>query len=75
MIYKLLHWLFGWDYIHWENSADSGIARVRVDHNRSVYYWRYGNTKIADSITDAKKFLWLTCEPEKYLQSKPGTDE
>ena len=27
-MYKIYKYLFGWDYIHWKNSADYGIARV-----------------------------------------------
>jgi hypothetical protein len=67
MIYQACHWLFGWDYIAWKNSAASGIARVRVDNNGNVFYWRYKNTKVADPIRRAQDFLWLTCPAEKYL--------
>ena len=70
MIYKLLHKLFGWDYIAWRNSADSDIARVRVTPMGEVYYWRYKLTKIADVITDPKKVMWLTCHSDKYFKVK-----
>lgn len=33
MMYKLLNKLFGWDYIQWKNTVDSGIARIHVDGN------------------------------------------
>lgn len=67
MIWKLCNFLFGWDYIVWHNSADQGIARVRVDHNGNLYYWRYKSSKIADPITKVGNHLWLTCSPEKYF--------
>jgi len=65
-MWKLLNYLFGWDYITWKNSADQGIARVHVDKNRNVFYWRYKGSKLPDPIASATKHLWLTCSPEKY---------
>lgn len=66
MIYRLLHWLFGWDYVQWRNSADAGVARVRVDGVGRVFYWRYSVIKVADVISDPSRVLWLTCSPRKY---------
>jgi len=65
-MYKICKWLFGWDYITWENSADQGIARVHRDKNGNLFYWRYKATSVADPIISAKNHLWLTCSPEKY---------
>jgi len=65
MLYKILHKIFGWDYIYWKNTADEGIARVHVI-NDGVFYWRYKNTKILDEITDIDRVVWLTCSPLKY---------
>jgi len=65
-MWKILNFLFGWDYIAWKNTADSGIARIRRDQNGNLFYWRYKATKVADPITKARDFLWLTCPPEKY---------
>ena len=70
-MYQLLHWLFGWDYIQWRNSADRGIARVRLDGAGRVWYWRYRNLALADEIRDAKQVLWLTCSPDKYIKPAP----
>ena len=67
MIYKLLHKLFGWDYIAWENTADNGIARVFKDENNCVYYWRYKGIKVADRILSKDQVIWLTCNPDKFL--------
>ena len=67
MIWKLLHKLFGWDYIVWENSADSGIARVYVDRMNRVFYWRYRSTKVLDVIKKPEQVIWLTCSPIKYF--------
>lgn len=40
-MYKLKHKLFGWDYIIWNNDADSGIARVITLKDGKIGYWRY----------------------------------
>ncbi len=65
MLYKILHKVFGWDYIYWENSADNGVARVHIINN-GVFYWRYKNTQVLDEINDITQVLWLTCSPNKY---------
>jgi len=67
MIYKILHLLFGWDYIQWENSADEGIARVFVEGSGRVVYWRYRTTKVMDEIREPEQVKWLTCSPGKYF--------
>lgn len=66
-MYKILHWLFGWDYIAWENSWDEGIAKVHVSANGRVWYWRYRNIAVWDEIKASDQVLWLTCHPDKYL--------
>lgn len=68
-MYRLLHWLFGWDYIQWRNTADQGIARVRVDGRGVVWYWRYRLICAADRITSADQVLWMTCSPDKYMKA------
>ena len=70
MIYKILHRLFGWDYIQWTNCVHSGVARVHVDGMGRVWYWRYRSIKVADCITYPEKVLWLTCKPSKYFADK-----
>lgn len=69
-MWKLLHRLFGLDYIQWSNSCDSGIARVYIDHNHRVYYWRYKSISIADEIKQSNQVLWLTCSPSKYMRNE-----
>lgn len=66
MIYKLLHWIFGWDYIYWSNFAAQGIARVHTTGGK-VWYWRYKNTKVLDVIRTRDQVVWLTCPAEAYL--------
>lgn len=66
-MYRLLHWLFGWDYIVWRNDWHSGISRVQIDGMGRVWYWRYRSTALADTITDPSTVMWLTCEPRKYF--------
>lgn len=67
MIYKILHKVFGWDYVYWRNTVDSGIARVHLTHNGVPFYWRYKTIKLADKITYRNQVMWLTCSPYKYL--------
>lgn len=64
--YKILNYLFGWDYVLWNNSADTGIARVRILPDGKVFYWRYISTNVFDEIKSADQVFWLTCLPEKY---------
>lgn len=70
-MWKILHRLFGWDYIYWENSAASGVARVHVDARGDAYYWRYNykSTKVLDPIPPmpGTRVRWLTCKPDKYM--------
>lgn len=64
----LLHRTFGWDYIAWRNTVDSGIARIHLDQQGRPFYWRYKITKVIDRL-DALKctdIVWLTCKPSKY---------
>lgn len=68
-MYKLWHKLFGWDYIHWENSADSGIARVHKNDDGVVWYWRYKSTRCIAVIPKVfYGIVWLTCSASKYLK-------
>jgi hypothetical protein len=68
-MWKLIHWIFGYDYIYWANTADNGIARVCVDSLGNPYYFRYRMTGLIDKITDPDKVMWLTCHPDKYAPS------
>ena len=65
MIYKILHYLFGWDYVYWKYSYN-GISRIHFDAEGKIYIWKYG--EIAH-IENKKDFVWLTCKPEKYLKA------
>jgi len=67
-MYKLLHFLFGWDYIYWKNSADRGIARVFLTRDGRCCYYRYKSVGLIDEIKSPAQVLWLTCPPENYIQ-------
>jgi len=69
-MWKLFNYLFGWDYIQWANSIDSGVARIHIDGAGRVWYWRYKTTKLIDVVKESEQVIWLTCSPEKYLQPK-----
>ena len=74
-MYKLWHFLFGWDYIYWQNSVANGIARVHKTPDGQPYYYRYKLTKLIDIIPSPsvkqpwynKPVMWLTCSPSKYF--------
>jgi hypothetical protein len=65
-MYKIKHLLFGWDYIHWENWMDSGIAKVHKMPDGKIVYWRYSITGSLSIIKNADDVTWLTCHPAKY---------
>lgn len=75
-MYKILNFLFGWDYVAWANSADHGIARVYRNEDGQVYYFRYRITNVIDFCTKENLnrdrygtpyLLFLTCHSDKYL--------
>lgn len=68
-MYKLFNWLFGWDYIHWQNYCDASISRVRIDGNGNSYFFRYGKY-ITYLDKPSERITWLTCNQYKYLKLK-----
>ena len=71
-MYKLLNYLFGWDYIAWDNSVARGVARVFTTPDGNVCYWRYKSIKVIDIINKPNEVIWLTCPPSKYFGNKNG---
>lgn len=72
-MYRFYNWLFGWDYIHWTNSAHSGIARLRSDAQGNPFYFMYGMSKYLKPITKPEQVVWLTCLPSKYAPTQENT--
>ena len=70
-MYKVLHYLFGWDYIYWQTDFSNGIARVFISHDWQVFYWkdRFLDSRIT-SINNPDEVLWLTCTPGNYFYNK-----
>ena len=70
-MYKILNWLFGWDYIAWDYCTlsvdDSGIARVYINPDGDVWYWKYKRLGHHNIITSKDDVLWLTCSSDKYM--------
>ena len=58
----IFNYLFGWDYIGWQNSADQGIARVRMDYEGNPYYFRYTCSSIIDKIETPEQVV-------RYIQT------
>lgn len=71
-MYKILNYLFGWDYISWNNSADQGIALVHVTEDGDIYYWRYKTINLLDKILKPDQVIWLTCHSSKYFPQPTG---
>lgn len=66
-MWRIFNFLFGWDYIVWENSADQGVARVHKSPDGVVWYWRYRLINVVDKIKTPDQVTWLTCKSSKYL--------
>ena len=68
-MYKILHKLFGWDYIHWKDAINAfGIARIHTDAEGNPYFWKYKNINCLVCLKDTyHRIVWLTCKREKYL--------
>jgi hypothetical protein len=67
-MWKLWNKLFGFDYILWRNTADTGIARVYGAADGRCWYVRYAITGVIDEVLKKEQVIWLTCKPEKYLK-------
>lgn len=65
-MYKIMNFLFGYDYIQWENCADQGVARVFKLSSGKIVYWRYKSTSTMDEIKNSNQVNWLTCHPSKF---------
>ena len=73
-----MNYIFGWDYILWENSLYTGISRVRKLPNGDIYFLTYGNPTLLNNITTGKGngevvTEWLTCDKSKYLPTENNT--
>lgn len=66
-MYKLLNKIFGWDYIYWANTADSGVSRVYKNADGVAYYYRYRSIALIDIIYSKTQVIFLTCSSSKYL--------
>ena len=67
-MYKLLHLVFGWDYIHWGGSANYGVSRVFYAGDGTPIYWKSKSSRRLGRIQTTADVTWLTCTPEKYLK-------
>lgn len=66
-MYKLKHWLFGWDYIKIRYPiSGSGISRVRKLSGGTLGFRMYDGVCLSGEIKYASQVFWLTCNPSKY---------
>lgn len=66
MLYRLKHYLFGWDYVAWRLSPGYGVARVRSNPAGHAFY-KAGFLGPWVRIVDPNHCIWLTCHPDKYM--------
>ena len=75
-MYKILNWLFGWDYVFWKNVWTWGISRVNTSKAGMLWYWTDDLLdKEATELFDPTEVIWLTCHPSKYFKLENKTDE
>ena len=73
-MWRILNFIFGWDYVLWTTRYNYGISRVFVDHACNAYCFMkynhpsFGREKGVAKIDGANKFIWLTCHHTKYLK-------
>lgn len=67
-MYRLWHYLFGWDYVHWSTPFNNGVARIHTAYEGRIFYWRYKTNDILDVITSPSQVTWLTCPPSNYFK-------
>lgn len=68
MMYKIFHYLFGWDYIHWKDSlGNQGVSRVYKNPEGVPFYWQYKMISCLEKIEIPSQVTWLTCHPSKYM--------
>lgn len=65
--YKILHWLFGWDYVLLCGSCDRVIARVFILPDGRVVAWEHKRLNWLYEIGNPDQVVWLTCLSSKYL--------
>lgn len=74
-MYRILNYLFGWDYVTWEDCLYKGVSRVRVLPNGKPYFLKYGSNSNFEYITKENNgstviHAWMTCDPSKYISEK-----
>lgn len=66
-MYKLFNKIFGWDYVIKITVFSTYIVRIRKAKCGKVYYkhwFDYGE------VLHAENYIWITCEPEKYIKKR-----
>lgn len=64
-MWRIFHFLFGWDYIQWRMGCHHGISRVRVNPEGIQFVWANGTAYELKYLTDV---FWITCKSEKYIK-------
>ena len=74
-MHRILNYLFGWDYVTWQDCLYKGIDKVRVLPNGKPYFLKYGSSSNFTYITKENNgstviHAWMTCDPGKYIGDK-----
>jgi len=71
-MWRLWNKLFGWDYVAWNNCVANGIAKIFLDGDGNVCFYRYKSTNVIDKVHDyhMTNVIFLTCPRSKYIKSE-----
>ncbi len=82
MMWKLFHFIFGWDYVYWENPNTyklCGVSRIYKDGFGIPYiiikipdtdYTYKIYLHLTPDVCKYYSIMWLTCTPQKYKGEK-----
>ena len=73
--YRVIHSLFGLDYIYWEqetiNNSYSGVSRIFISKDGRPCFWlSFAGQKKLKGLEAREAVIWLTCPPEKYFKTE-----
>lgn len=73
MIFRVLNFFLGWDYVSWDTALSCGVSRVYKSHDGIVYYFKCKYQKSVKVIHHPNEVIWLTCHPNKYFEDSTCT--
>ncbi len=74
-MYKIYHFLFGWDYIiHLQKAnlkTNYKFCRLHKTVSGTIFFYDYyGDLKIINlQNMHSESLIWVTCNPKKYIRN------